>query len=194
MADYVAVAAFTTACSYLFWRNKARKKATDSVEDLPPSLIRRTTFLVSDIEASLKIYRDILGLEVVFDKILPIGGKGLPTGVFDTQGRLIFLLSHMDHRVGVLGLLTYLDKPIPKRPDGPRQVMQVGDAVLLLNTKNVEERMRRLKDIDGINIQSEGTVDTYPTTGGKTVTVHGNSFFDPDGHFIELNEVCDGEV
>ena len=51
----------------------------------PPTLIRRSTLLVSNISASLRIYRDILGLEVIYDEIMPIGGRGLPTGVFDAQ-------------------------------------------------------------------------------------------------------------
>jgi hypothetical protein len=40
-----------------------------------------------------------------------------------------------------------------------------------------------------VHVQSSGTVDTYPSANGGTITVDGNSFFDPDGHFVELNEV-----
>eukprot|EP01045_Picozoa_sp_COSAG04_P010490 COSAG04_NODE_644_length_11643_cov_11.736983_3_plen_191_part_00 len=36
------------------------------------------------------------------------------------QGRLVFLRSFVDQQVGVLGLLSYLDKPIPK-PLSPRR-------------------------------------------------------------------------
>ena len=36
---------------------------------------------------------------MVFDKTLPIGGRGLPTGVLDAQARLVFLRSHTDHQV-----------------------------------------------------------------------------------------------
>ena len=36
------------------------------------------------------------------------------------QGRLVFLRSFVDQQVGVLGLLSYLDKPIP-RPLSPRR-------------------------------------------------------------------------
>lgn len=51
----------------------------------PPTLFRRTTLLVADIERSLAVYKDALGLHVIFDNVVPIGGKGLPTGVFDTK-------------------------------------------------------------------------------------------------------------
>ena len=45
----------------------------------------RTTLLVADIDRSLALYRDALGLVVCFDNMVPIGGQGLPTGVFDAQ-------------------------------------------------------------------------------------------------------------
>ena len=48
-------------------------------------LLTNMTLLVSDMEKSLAIYRDILGLEIVFDKTLPITGNGLPTGIFDAK-------------------------------------------------------------------------------------------------------------
>jgi hypothetical protein len=36
-------------------------------------------------------------MEIIFDKQLPIGGKGLPTGIFDANARLVFLKSYIDH-------------------------------------------------------------------------------------------------
>jgi catechol 2,3-dioxygenase-like lactoylglutathione lyase family enzyme len=184
------------AAAALLWRfggwrlrNEGAKKESEEL----PTLCRRTTLLVADVDRSLKLYRDALGLQVVFDKTLPIGGKGLPTGVFDAQGRLVFLRSHVDHQVGVIGLLQYLDKPIPK-PDAARRRLLCGDSVLVLNTKGCAERMARIARLPGVHVQSRGTVDKYPTAAGSTVTVTGNSFFDPDGHFLELNEVTMGKV
>ena len=66
---------------------------------------------------------------MVFDKTLPIGGRGLPTGVLDAQARLVFLRSHTDHQVGVIALMQYLDKPVTA-PDAPRRKLQIGDQVL----------------------------------------------------------------
>ena len=171
------------------WLNDQRKheQAADAMG--PPTLLRRSTVLVSDMEASLKLYRDVLELEVIYDKVLPIGGRGLPTGVFDTQGRLVFLRSHEDHKVGVLGLLQYLDKGGVPRPDSPRRQLKTGDQVLLMNTSKVMERMSKLRSLPGVHVQSEGTVSKYPAVSGGVVTVLGNSFFGPDGEFVELNEV-----
>ena len=160
----------------------------ESLEAQPQSLFRRTTLLVADIERSLQLYRDALGLSVVYDNVVPIGGKGLPVGVFDTRARLVFLKSFDDEKVGVIGLLCFTEKPLQALEE-PRRQLGLGDTVLLLNTIGVTGRMERVKAIEGVFVQSEASVATYPTAGGGTCTVLGNSFFDPDGHFVELNEV-----
>ena len=59
----------------------------------------------------------------------------------------------------------------------------------LMNTSNVAERMSKLKALPGVYVQSEGTVSKYPAVSGGVVTVLGNSFFGPDGEFVELNEI-----
>jgi catechol 2,3-dioxygenase-like lactoylglutathione lyase family enzyme len=146
---------------------------------------------VSDIEESLKLYEDILGLEIVFDKEVPIGGKGLPTGIYDTNSRLVFLKSHLDHKVGVIGLLQFLDKPLVP-PAEPKRKLGIGDCVILLNTTEVEARMASIKRLPDVFVQSEGSIDVYPAATGGTLTVKGNSLFDRDGNFIELNEVLAG--
>lgn len=184
------------AIAVLLLKRQAQAKVSSGYlekdADAPPTLVRRSTLLVSDIENSLKIYRDALGLEVIYDKEVPIGGKGLPTGVFDAKGRLIFLRSAKDHTVGVIALMQYLDKPIAK-PASIRRQLTTGDCVLVLNTNKVGERMGDVKKVPGVHVQSEGTVDIYPGMGTSKVKVLGNSFFDPDGHFVELNEVCQVE-
>ena len=90
--------------------------------------------------------------------------------------------------VGVVALLCFQDKPLPPRSNQRRQ-LELGDSVLLLNTNNIEERMARIKAIDGVFVVSEGTTARYPTATGAMCTVLGNSFFDPDGHFVEFNQV-----
>ena len=174
-------------------------------------------------QSLIRLRRGIaLGLEVIFDNVVPIGGKGLPTGVFDTkaqlhrahprklfclrpldrpnpksllngpvlQARLVFLKSYDDDKVACVGLLCFDSaKPLAPLPSGPRRKLQLGDSVLLLNTTGVAARMAQLKNLDGVFVQSEGSESVYPTASGGTCKVLGNSFFDPDGHFVELNEV-----
>ncbi len=126
--------------------------------------------------------RTRLGLEMVFDKTLPIGGRGLPTGVLDAQARLVFLRSHTDHQV--LG---------QARHGAGRAAAQAADwrsgASLEHRRSSAGADAAGQAVGEGVYIQSEGTLDTYPTAKVLTVTVTGNSFLDADGHFLELNEV-----
>ena len=84
-------------------------------------------------------------------------------------------------------------KPLLK-PKEPKRKLGLGDSVILLNTTNVKERMKKLKEQNFIHVVSENSIDTYPTASGGQVTVWGNSFFDHDGNFIELNEVKIGAI
>ena len=64
------------------------------------------------MEKSLQIYRDILGFEVVYElRDSPASGKWKELcGIDKENSHLIFLKSHIDHKVGVLGLLCYPGK------------------------------------------------------------------------------------
>ena len=84
-----------------------------------PVLIRRTTMLVNDIEPSLQIYRDILGMSVHYDEEIVVSGDGLPAGEPNSQTRLV-MLKCKDDFIGMLGILQYIDPPLPEPP--PRSI------------------------------------------------------------------------
>ena len=68
-----------------------------------PLLLRRTTLIVRDIEASLKLYRDGLGMEVIYDQEI---NRPHSTEDREQRLRLIFLKASHDY-VGVIGCLLY---------------------------------------------------------------------------------------
>jgi catechol 2,3-dioxygenase-like lactoylglutathione lyase family enzyme len=178
--------------AHILLNRRAQKKAAEDKK--PPTLLRRATLLVSDIEKSLTLYRDILGLHVVYDETTPIHPPGLPTGVSDAKsGRLVFLKSHEDHTVGVLGLYSYADIPMPK-PASRRTTVIAGDSVLVFNTTQAAARMVQIKSLDKVFVERDGVTKSYKTVSGGKVTVLTNAFFDYDGHFIELNEILEGKV
>ncbi|GIR82507.1 MAG: hypothetical protein CM15mP84_02550 [Cellvibrionales bacterium] len=79
-----------------------------------PLLLRRTTLIVRDIEASLKLYRDGLGMEVIYDQEI---NRPHSTEDREQRLRLIFLKASHDY-VGVIGLIDYsmdtrITPPIP---------------------------------------------------------------------------------
>ena len=103
-----------------------------------PLLLRRTTLIVRDIEASLKLYRDGLGMEVIYDEEI-----NRPHSSEDREQRLrlIFLKASHDY-VGVIGLIDYEygypDHPAHTKPVR-REGFTPGNAILLFNTDELED-------------------------------------------------------
>lgn len=156
-----------------------------------PTDFRRVTMLVSDIEAALAIYRDILGMVDYYDQEITVSGGGLPTGQPDSRARLVILKCN-DPYIGMIGLLQYLDPPLPPRE--ARTVsdrLQAGDLVLVLNHENVEAAFEKLREIEGVRVAAAPHVTEFPKPGGGVFRVMGISFFDPNGYFVDVNQIVE---
>lgn len=93
-----------------------------------PVDIRRTTFVVRDVEKSLALYRDTLGLNVIYDQVIASGGDegGKPR---PSRVRLVLLRAN-DTFIGALGLMQRLDEPVPP-PAKPARA-SAGDTILVV--------------------------------------------------------------
>ncbi|MEM6908505.1 MAG: VOC family protein [Pseudomonadota bacterium] len=154
-----------------------------------PTDVRRTTIIVRDIETSLKLYRDVIGLEVNYDTTVTTSGVALPAGEPGATARLV-LLNANDPWVGWIGLMEWLDPAIPA-DDYPTR-MGPGDVVIILNTDDVEGRCAKAKAVSGVTFTAEPRLQVYPgRNGGPDIRVMGCNFFDPDGILIELNQILE---
>ena len=151
-----------------------------------PTDFRRATMLVNEIETPLKIYRDILDMEIYYDKEMTISGVGVPAGEAGGQVRLVILQAN-DPYIGMLGILQYLDPPLPEPGDCPKR-LGVGDTVFVMNVEDAEAVHKKLLEVPGVYIQSEPHVSEYPKPGGGVFRLLCMSFFDPNGYFIEANQ------
>ncbi len=117
-----------------------------------PVVIRRTTMMVNEIESALTIYRDILGMQVHYDEEIIVSGQGLPAGEPDSKTRLV-LLKCKDEFIGMLGILQYIDPPLPAAPPRPNpNRVQVGESVYVLHHDDVEAVYPQLKEVPGIEL------------------------------------------
>ena len=154
-----------------------------------PLLLRRTTLIVRDIEASLKLYRDGLGMEVIYDEEI-----NRPHSSEDREQRLrlIFLKASHDY-VGVIGLIDYEygypDHPAHTKPVR-REGFTPGNAILLFNTDGLEEKWATIENAPGIEIISKPKLTEYPGYGGKgKIRVLVSKFYDADGYILEVNQI-----
>jgi catechol 2,3-dioxygenase-like lactoylglutathione lyase family enzyme len=154
-----------------------------------PLLLRRTTLIVRDIDASLALYRDGLGMEVIYDQEI-----ARPHSSEDREQRLrlIFLKASHDY-VGVIGLIDYEygypDHPAHTKPVR-REGFTPGNAILLFNTDGLEAKWPVITNAPGIEIISKPKLTTYPGyAGADEISVLVSKFYDADGYLIELNQV-----
>ncbi|MEP2734861.1 MAG: VOC family protein [Erythrobacter sp.] len=154
-----------------------------------PTDVRRSTIIVRNIENSLKLYRDVIGLEVNYDTTVTTSGVALPAGEPGATARLVLLNSN-DPWVGWVGLMEWVEPAIPAG-DYPKR-MGPGGVVMVLNTDDVEGRCEAAKSVPGVTFTAEPRLQTYPgRDGGPNIRVMGCNFFDPDGILIELNQILE---
>jgi len=166
-----------------------RAAGVEVSEQRLPTDVRRSTIIVRDIENSLKLYRDVIGLVVNYDTTVTTSGVALPAGEPGATARLV-LLNANDPWVGWVGLMEWIEPAIPAQ-DYPRR-MGPGDVVMVLNTDDVEGRCKAAKAVPGVTFTAEPRLQVYPgRDGGPDIRVMGCNFFDPDGILIELNQILD---
>lgn len=152
-----------------------------------PTDVRRATIIVRDMEASLKLYRDVVGMKVNYDTVVETSGVALPAGPPGAKARLV-LLNANDPWVGWIGLMQWVKPALPARPY-PRR-MGPGGVVLVMNTDDVAGRCAAAKAVPGVHFTSEPRLQVYPGRGGAPpIRVMGCNFFDPDGVLIEMNQI-----
>lgn len=169
--------------------SEPKAAGVDAPAERLPTDVRRATIIVRDMEKSLRLYRDVIGLEVNYDTTVTTSGVALPAGEPGATARLV-LLNANDPWVGWIGLMEWVDPPIPA-DDYPKR-MGPGDVVLVLNTDDVEGRCAAAKKVPGVTFTAEPRLQVYPgRDGGAEIRVMGCNFFDPDGILIELNQILD---
>lgn len=158
-------------------------------EEKNPLDLRRTTLVVSDIEASLALYRDALGMEVAYDQELtsPNLGRSDDDGV--NRSRLVLLKANDDF-IGMLGLWQFLDRA-PTEEKARTNTFDNGDIVLLFNSEDLERHYPAATAVQGVEGVSPPKLRIYPGPNGMEIKVMVSMLSDPDGHTIELNQILE---
>ena len=151
-----------------------------------PVDIRRTTLVVRDIEKSLPLYRDALGLKVVYDQLIG-GGKDKDGKVTPPTIRLVLLRAN-DQFVGAIGLMQRLNQPmLPPLTEFKRP--NAGGMIMVINAKDLDTRWEKIKATPNIKIDTEPYRIEYPGPNNTVIPVLFSSVYDNDGNFIEINKL-----
>lgn len=155
-----------------------------------PLDLRRTTLVVRDIEVSLALYRDALGMTVAYDQELTSPGLAMRQGADGENRSRLVLLKANDDYIGMLGLWQFLDQTEADRAEPDPADFTPGEIVLLFNTATLEETFTAAAAAPGVRVVGEPKERRYPSPAGEIVVMV-SMLTDNDGHTIELNQVIE---
>lgn len=156
--------------------------------------LRRTTLVVKDLDASLRFYRDALGLKPAYDNIIRTPREAKSEAEAERVLHLVLLRANDDY-IGMLGLMQYTKPVRTPRPDKSVGPLAPGDVVLLFNTKDLKTAFERAKATPGVRVSEAPHPVTYPSYDGKgVINVMFSALYDPDGNYVELNQVLDEKL
>lgn len=159
----------------------------EAAADIPTDF-RRSSLIVRDIDRSLALYRDVFGFAVNYDTEVTMSGVALPAGAPGARARLV-LVSGNDPWIGWIGLLEWLDPPLPDPGDYPRR-LGIGDHVMVMDTDDAMARCAAAVEVPGVTQTAPARLQVYPGRGDNPpIRVIGCNIFDPDGNAIEINQL-----
>lgn len=163
---------------------RAQPQPVPPAERIPVD-IRRTTFVVRDIDKSLPLYRDALGLKLIYDQL--IGGGTDKDGKPVAPTVRLVLLRANDAFIGNLGLMQRLNAPPASPPvfekAGP------GQMIMVINVADLDERWAKIEATPHIRVETRPVRVEYPAPGGGRIPVIFSAVWDADGNYIELNKI-----
>ena len=161
--------------------------AADRVVGLTEPL-KRVTLWVRSAEASLRLYRDALGLEVIEDKVLAGPHLAKVVGLEEATLRIVHLAAPGATH-GWVGLyeLSAARPPVPELAPPPPDRPAYGQATIVFTTDRLPELLARVRGL-GLRFLTEPAEYVKTTAGDVTPPGRYSEaiFFDPDGVPVSL--------
>ncbi|GBF57481.1 hypothetical protein PbB2_01148 [Candidatus Phycosocius bacilliformis] len=156
--------------------------------DRVPIDLRRTTIIVRDLDKSLELYRDALGMRVNYDARMTVSSPAFTQGGPPRPIRLV-LLNANDPWIGWIGLIQYTDNPDLPAVSQPK-ALGPGSHIMVAAVADAQKACDAAKAAPGVRMIVEPKISVYPprTPGAAPIRVLGCQFFDADGAYLELNQ------
>lgn len=138
--------------------------------------IKRPNLVVTDLDRSLKLYRDILGFKVFAVSESSSSSYSYPTFGFPTTGKLRMATLNTDEDVRILALTELTGTPLPAKTTPHR-------SAIVIEVKGIEGVIAKMT-AEGLHV--------VPSTTSKTpegMIFIEQAFEDYDGHLIVLYEM-----
>lgn len=144
--------------------------------------VSRTTIFTRDAERALAFYRDLLGLEVWIDNVIPNPGASDILGQACKSIRIIVLRAE-DTAIGNIGLAKVTGANPPLENPKPATKVRLGEPCLVIRTAHLKELLPRLEQAPDVTIISPPTKLDLPLDE----EVWEMFLRDPDGTMLNLS-------
>ena len=151
-------------------------------------LLKRTTFIVADAEASAEFYKSVFGWSVWYDNIVKADRRFPPSGAPDMAEVRLIILEAKDPKVGKLGLLQYLDPPFDTGTVQDRTKVRMGESILVVETEDVDGIYERATAAGASVVTSPVDWQVPSPDGESAIKLRTISMFDPNGIYMEISE------
>ena len=155
-------------------------------ESTRPDIIRRTSFVVKDAEASARFYQEVFGWSRFYDNQTPVDDRFPPCAPPGANAHLIILKAeHGD--IGMVGFMQYLEHTPNAATDPDKTKLGIGDTILVVEAKDIDKTYERARKA-GARLVTEPikwSVTNY--TGDGKIHLCTFSLFDPNGIYVEVN-------
>jgi catechol 2,3-dioxygenase-like lactoylglutathione lyase family enzyme len=158
----------------------------DAREHTMTTVIKRTTLIVRDVETAMHWYQTVLEMSVYFDDEVELSGTGMAAGGPGDRTLLVIMRAE-DPDVGMIGLLQWIDPPLPAPADIPRSVTY-GNPTFVVRTDDLSGLHDRAVTL-GSHVHAAPHEWSIRGANGMVKHFLSASLFDPDGHFFELNQL-----
>jgi catechol 2,3-dioxygenase-like lactoylglutathione lyase family enzyme len=146
----------------------------------------RSTFIVADIEAAIRFYRDVFGWQVAYDNVLAVDRRFPPAAPDGAPCRLVIFRGE-DPEIGGIGFMKYLKDAVRPGPDKHRGTVGEGEAILVVKSPDPDAVYQRVLGTEAV-VVAPPTDWTVPGIGpGAVIRLRTLSLFDPNGIYVEVN-------
>jgi predicted enzyme related to lactoylglutathione lyase len=149
-------------------------------------VLLRSTFIVGDIEAAIRFYREVFGWTVAYDNVLAVDYRFPPAAPDGAPCRLVIFRGD-DPEIGGIGFMQYLHHKMTPGPSKQRKTVGEGEAILVVKSSDPDAAHERIRKTDAV-IVAPPTDWTVPSpVAGQVIRLRTMSLFDPNGIYIEVN-------
>lgn len=151
-----------------------------------PDIVKRTTLMVRDAEASARWYEAVFGMRRWMDTPFTLSGTQLAAGRAGDRTRLVIMRA-ADEAIGMIGLLQWLDPPLDLPAGNPTRI-EYGRPIFVVAAVDAAATLDRARAA-GSHVHCTPRRWSTRLPDGSERHMLGVSFFDPDGYFFEVNQL-----